>query len=599
MISQRSATYFCRLRLVAMRLLVGLACVAVNDAAARAGGGPENLFLVVNPRSYESLTIANHYQAWRGIAGANVFYLPWEGTTEITDLASFREKILLPIFTEIGNRKLDQQIDYVVYSAGYPYGVTIREKREGEMAEPVASLTSATYLYNLAIQNSPQLEGLQSNYYMRQPDSRLGDEPLGFSSAYRFDLLGRRVQARSGRAYMLSAMLGHTGNRGNTLTEILTYLRSAISADGSRPAGTIYFVRNDDRRSTARHDVFDEAAAAVRRAGIEAEVLTGVLPSNKRDVAGLCSGAANFSWADSGSSLLPGAFCDNLTSFGGVLAGGRGQTQLSEFLRFGAAGACGTVAEPTVHNKLQINGRPVEYQLKFPHPLVHAYYVSGCSLAEAFYQSIMGPYQQLLVGDPLCQPWAVPAEVHVAGLDVSQPVSGSVDLAPSAVSLRAPVDHFEFFVDGIQLASCRDGESISLDSTKLGDGVHELRVASIEASPLETQGHASALFRVDNQGRTIQLQRVDGGGVLTKEAFAVEVEAPNSSEILLYLNREIVGKIAGDKGALTIDPAKYGGGPLTFRALGLAENADQRPVFSEPMIVESEIALRQPVGGIP
>ena len=53
---------------------------------------------------------------------------------------------------------------------------------------------------------------------------------------------------------------------------------------------------------------------------------------------------------------------------------------------------------------------------KFPLPSIQLHYVRGCSLAEAFYQSVSGPYQLLIVGDPLCQPWAVIPKITVAGV---------------------------------------------------------------------------------------------------------------------------------------------------------------------------------------
>jgi len=105
-------------------------------------------------------------------------------------------------------------------------------------------------------------------------------------------------------------------------------------------------------------------------------------------------GKSDFNWPASGSTILPGAICEHLTSLGGVMVENGGQTPLSEFIRNGAAGASGTVTEPYA------------IQAKFPDPFLHVHYVKGCTLAEAFYQSVRGPYQLLIVGDPLCRPWA-------------------------------------------------------------------------------------------------------------------------------------------------------------------------------------------------
>jgi len=135
-------------------------------------------------------------------------------------------------------------------------------------------------------------------------------------------------------------------------------------------------------------------------------------------------GIAKFAWADSGSRILPGAFCDHLTSFGGVMTG-TGQTVLSEFIRHGAAGACGTVTEPC--------NTPV----KFPSPFLHVHYASGCTLAEAFYQSVHAPYQQLLIADPLCRPWARAPQFTVDGLREGDCLTRSRWLRPASSSAGA------------------------------------------------------------------------------------------------------------------------------------------------------------------
>ena len=63
-----------RARPVGLALASILLTLAVS-ATVHAGGGPENLFLVVNLRSWASLTVANHYIQQREIPNSNVLYL--------------------------------------------------------------------------------------------------------------------------------------------------------------------------------------------------------------------------------------------------------------------------------------------------------------------------------------------------------------------------------------------------------------------------------------------------------------------------------------------------------------------------------------------
>ena len=68
---------------------------------ALAGGGPENIFLVVNSGGAASKEVANHYIALRHVPSTNVFYLPTPPNAyRITGL-DFREKLLRPILAEI------------------------------------------------------------------------------------------------------------------------------------------------------------------------------------------------------------------------------------------------------------------------------------------------------------------------------------------------------------------------------------------------------------------------------------------------------------------------------------------------------------------
>ena len=210
-----------------------------------------------------------------------------------------------------------------------------------------------------------------------------------------FALIPGRAGSPPGRLAML---LAPTAGRGLTVEEALANLERSVAADGTRPAGTVYFMASADRdRTGPRRWQFPAAAAQLTARGITAEIRPGNLPPSGAQVIGATIGVANFTWDSSGATMLPGAWCDHLTSFGGALQPNAGQTPLTAFLRAGAAGAGGAVAEP------------YNTPYKFPSAFIHLHRVRGLSLVEAVYRSLSCPYQYLVVGDPLSRPW--PAHV--------------------------------------------------------------------------------------------------------------------------------------------------------------------------------------------
>jgi hypothetical protein len=54
------------------------------------------------------------------------------------------------------------------------------------------------------------------------------------------------------------------------------------------------------------------------------------------------------------------------------------------------------------------------------------------------------------------------------------------------VAATGSIDHFTLFVDGVQLARCRPGERLPLDTAQLADGHHELRVVATESSSVQS-----------------------------------------------------------------------------------------------------------------
>ncbi len=560
----------------------GLVSSLLAGAGAQGGGGPENVFLVVNSTSADSIAVANAFVTARGIPPINVFMLAWAGDKEATTLARFRDEILGPILRGIESRRLGPQIDMIVYSSDFPWRIDYKAALTPEIAQqdtfPSGSLTGMTMLFGTLQSGVPAWLDAESNDYYRPLDSEgVPVTTAGFRSWYGWSNNGQLLEA-GGNRYLLSAMLGVTAGRGNTVREVVAYLDRAASADGTRPAGTIYFMTNGDVRTATRSGAFPATVRALQRLGVKAEILSGSLPERKRDVAGLTSGTATFDWPASQSRILPGAICENLTSFGGVFSADASQTPLSEFLRAGAAGSSGTVIEP------------YSIQAKFPHPGIHVHYCRGASLAEAFYQSVNAPYQLLVVGDPLCQPWATIPKVLATLADgrplaAGMSLSGTVELVPAAELPGGSCDRFELFVDGVRISSCNAGGRLAIDTTPLADGYHEFRVVAITADSIETQGRTTVPVTFSNHGRQFSItatpERVPIGGQVH-----VELTGTNIDAALVFATGRVLGRIQAASGAIDIPAVMLGRGRVTLYASARGGRAPADSVNAEPVTIE-------------
>jgi uncharacterized protein (TIGR03790 family) len=552
-----------RILLVLFCSIAGL-CLSVGRCWA--GGGPENVLLVVNQNSEASLTIANYYIRLRDIPPDNVLYLDWTGGLEKTGGVAFRDRILTPILKTIDERKLSAQIDYVVYSSDFPWQVNLQnlfpDEKLPKQMRPLASLNGATFLWPYVLEKSPALLALGVNWYV--PDATPNnlarctklEETLsqGFRSRYAWQRGGKRMKdLKQGQRYFLSAMLGVTQGRGNTIEEVARYLVSAAGADGTMPEGTFYFMQNSDVRSKTRHACFEAALDLLRAEGAGAVMLEGRLPQGAQDVMGLMTGASKFDVPAAKMRILPGAICEHLTSFGGYMDDGVGQTPLSEFLRAGAAGASGTVAEP-----FAIQG-------KFPLPTVQLHYRRGCSLGEAFYQSVASPYQLLIVGDPLCQPWAKPPACDLFGLEEGQTVSGTL---PVRLRMAPTAKLCEVYLDGVLRSFTKPGAKTGLDTTKMADGYHELRMVAVNDDPIETRGSFVVGVNVKNrEGKPLGLSTTPTNRVGFDERLVLRASGPELKRVVFRQNSRTLGQADGPGLKLELEAKTLGRGPSRLQAV--------------------------------
>ncbi len=655
-------------------VLAAVLAAGLSSSLALAGGGPENVLVVVNSASWASRRVANEFIHLRQIPPRNVIELDWTADFENATIDVLREQILTPIFRTVAERGLSPQIDYVVYSSDLPHTINFagdfKDKTPAQAVGNHGALTGLTYLAMPVLARDNRYSTLATNLYARRPGRAMGGEtdtawtapeadllrqamqhlkekkhadalplfqkladahpenvvmqynvacclaldgkiepamaaltravdagwwnwrhvledtdlqPLreredfqaliermkamsprmtvqptaGFRSVYAWDTTGARVAGGQGMRYLLSTMLAVTSGRGNSVEEALACLRRAHAADGTKPAGTVYYMVNGDVRSKTRAWGFDAAVEMLQALGVQAEIAQGALPKDRPDVAGLMAGIAGFNWPASKSTILPGAICEHLTSFGGILRYNADQTPLSEFIRHGAAGAAGTVQEP------------LAIQAKFPLPFLHVHYARGSSLAEAFYQSVQGPYQLLIVGDPLCRPWATIPTVRFQKTAPGDVLRGTVTLSPLAAVEGGQISHLELFVDGARRGVYRPGQAIPLDTTTLADGWHELAAVAVAADPVETQGRTVVPIVVNNRGRRLTVDAPAAREFTWDTPLTLSARCEGAAAIRFLHNGRTVGEIPGAEGTARIDLRTLGSGPVYLHPIAL------------------------------
>lgn len=567
-----------RRSVVAIIAFVAIGC----SRFALAGGGPENVLLVVNERSWSSLSIANHYIRLRAIPSQNIVYIPWTLDNEQINSATMRERLLGPVLAEIERRRLGDHIDTIVYSADFPTLITadadiLPGTKIPPPLMPLVSLTGATYLHRQFMAKQPEYLLFDSNGYFRPGTESEVPASHGFRSWYGWDAKNSLLEA-GGRHYHLAAMLGCTSGRGNSTAEVVAMLERSAAADYSRPDGTIYFAENSDIRSTKRQPLFASAVKAITAAGGKAATFSGMVPKQS-DVAGAMLGSSDFSLAD--TKLQPGAIGEHLTSHGGMMNEGATQTPITDWVRAGAALTSGAVAEPYA------------VPFKFPAAYLHLHYVRGCTAAEAYYQSISGPYQMLVLGDPLCKPWARKAKIELVGFDNSKPLAGTVTIAPQATfDGGGEPSRFELYLDGALVASCAPSGTFTFDADRLADGRHELRVAAVGPEPIEMRSSVIAPFDTADRIRSLTLKRVGDGPIRWGGVLALDVEAtglPAGARIVVAQGTRGVALLAAS-GRIQLAPHVFGRGPVTLQAFAITGPTSPPAVYSAPLELEIEPA---------
>jgi len=331
--------------------------------------GAERVLVVINSRSAASDSIGRYYAKRRGIDATHMLRLVLPVDDEINEVA-FQTDLVSPVRSAIA--ALPVRIDFIVLTAGVPIRVA---RKNGYSVDALLSGMNLSIAPMVGM-DSVWLSRFRNPYY--NADVPFSSDRFGIFLVTRLAcavtadclaLVDRSIDARASRGpFFFDA----------------TPLRPAV--DGYAATNRLLYAAAF-RLQTKTFDVQIDTTPAF------------IAPNSP--VMGYASWGSNDSKFDSVAyhaiRFLPGALAETFVStsartFGPTVGG---QSRIVDLIAQGVTGVKGYVSEP--------------YTIALANPdILFDRYTRGANLAEAFYAaSFMVLWKDLVVGDPLCAPYAM------------------------------------------------------------------------------------------------------------------------------------------------------------------------------------------------
>ncbi len=372
--------------------------------------------------------------------------------------------------------------------------------------------------------------------------------PMGFRSTVGWTSAGSPVGSdQGGMPYLLSCSLAVIHPHASTLDQAVQVLARSATCDRTFPNADVRFSNTKDVRTTTRFPGVADALIWLGNREVKTEVFTSALSTSTGKCVGMMLGTASLDLSRPAFEFVPGAIAENLTSLGGAFETPQ-QTKLTDLLHAGAAMSSGAVAEP------------YSLQPKFPLPILYPYYLEGMAAIEAFYSSVTSPYQLIIVGDPLAQPYArssgdlvtiTPDPTNSRRIVVNRRPLAGLDPKKYASTVA-----MEVVLAGRLVAESQPQGTVDFNVSGELDGAFDVRVVLVSDPVLQTRVVHS---------ETIELSPVDVFATATVgqgDDVDVRVIADGADRIELYHHGVLIDSSNSAAATFKVSRDKLGDGPL-------------------------------------
>lgn len=491
---------------------------------AIAGGGPQNVLIVVNMRSQESLEIGNCYRRARDIPYRQVLALS-TSSSPIISYQVYLAEIEKPIRAYLADEGLTDEITCIVLTRGLPLQVDAQNGRS------VASLLAALNL-------GKGVTRLVNPYL---------DKGVAFS---------RRDASLRGM-YLVTMLNGYH------VQDVRTLIAQGKLADGQAPDGRFIVQSVPQMPRASNAAVID--LLTLRGLKVEA---AGAPPADRSEVMGYFSGGIYSGITRdvlANTTFRPGAIVDYAQSYGAAAKNfDDGETPVllpvSAFVQAGAAGVHGVIGDSGLASFPMIAGFKTLLDR----------YTSGFSLAESYYAALPAlNWQNIVLGDPLCTPYAKRPAVTIETVD--GPLAGEAQIRVSAVTQTrgTTINRIDLYLDDRFLQTLfelpearidlRIGGRLVLYTMPRGADLRQLLdelAAAINTTPeLAGPGGVRALPQLDSASLLLISRSPGGAG----NGIPVTVKITADTEPAPVTASAGVGQLAG--GGVAPIPAR---GTLSF-----------------------------------